>query len=318
MTQPVKVTVTGAAGNIAYSLLWRIAAGDVFGKDTPVDLALLEIPAVVEKAEGVAMELRDSALPLVNSIAVTDDLKVAFEDASAAFLVGSRPRSKGMERADLLEANGAIFTEQGKAINDYAARDVRVLVVGNPANTNALIAAHSAPDLDNSQFNALMRLDHNRTLGQLAAKTGKATKDFSKIAVWGNHSATQFPDIAFSNAEVDEQWYREEMIPKVAKRGAEIIEVRGSSSAASAASAAVDHMHDWVHGTEDWRTAAVPSDGSYGVDEGLICGFPTICRDGKWEIVQGLELSDFQKERIEASVQELCEEREAVAHLLKG
>ncbi|MDK4232946.1 malate dehydrogenase, partial [Corynebacterium accolens] len=232
MTQPVKVTVTGAAGNIAYSLLWRIAAGDVFGKDTPVDLALLEIPAVVEKAEGVAMELRDSALPLVNSITVTDDLKVAFEDASAAFLVGSRPRSKGMERADLLEANGAIFTEQGKAINDYAARDVRVLVVGNPANTNALIAAHSAPDLDNSQFNALMRLDHNRTLGQLAAKTGKATKDFSKIAVWGNHSATQFPDIAFSNAEVDEQWYREEMIPKVAKRGAEIIEVRGSSSAA--------------------------------------------------------------------------------------
>lgn len=318
MTQPVKVTVTGAAGNIAYSLLWRIAAGDVFGKGTPVGLALLEIPAVVEKAEGVAMELRDSALPLVNSITVTDDLKVAFEDASAAFLVGSRPRSKGMERADLLEANGAIFTEQGKAINDYAARDVRVLVVGNPANTNALIAAHSAPDLDNSQFNALMRLDHNRTLGQLAAQTGKATKDFSKIAVWGNHSATQFPDIAFSNAEVDEQWYREEMIPKVAKRGAEIIEVRGSSSAASAASAAVDHMHDWVHGTEDWRTAAVPSDGSYGVDEGLICGFPTICRDGKWEIVQGLELSDFQKERIEASVQELREEREAVAHLLKG
>ena len=318
MTQPVKVTVTGAAGNIAYSLLWRIAAGDVFGKGTPVDLALLEIPAVVEKAEGVAMELRDSALPLVNSITVTDDLKVAFEDASAAFLVGSRPRSKGMERADLLEANGAIFTEQGKAINDYAARDVRVLVVGNPANTNALIAAHSAPDLDNSQFNALMRLDHNRTLGQLSAQTGKATKDFSKIAVWGNHSATQFPDIAFSNAEVDEQWYREEMIPKVAKRGAEIIEVRGSSSAASAASAAVDHMHDWVHGTEDWRTAAVPSDGSYGVDEGLICGFPTICRDGKWEIVQGLELSDFQKERIEASVQELREEREAVAHLLKG
>ncbi|MDK8468456.1 malate dehydrogenase [Corynebacterium accolens] len=318
MTQPVKVTVTGAAGNIAYSLLWRIAAGDVFGKDTPVDLALLEIPAVVEKAEGVAMELRDSALPLVNSIAVTDDLKVAFEDASAAFLVGSRPRSKGMERADLLEANGAIFTEQGKAINDYAARDVRVLVVGNPANTNALIAAHSAPDLDNSQFNALMRLDYNRTLGQLAAKTGKATKDFSKIAVWGNHSATQFPDIAFSNAEVDEQWYREEMIPKVAKRGAEIIEVRGSSSAASAASAAVDHMHDWVHGTEDWRTAAVPSDGSYGVDEGLVAGFPTVSRDGKWEIVQGLELSDFQKERIEASVQELREEREAVAHLLKG
>ena len=316
MTQPVKITVTGAAGNIAYSLLWRIAAGDVYGKDTPVDLALLEIPAAVGKAQGVAMELNDSALPLVNSITVTDDLKEAFENTSAAFLVGARPRSKGMERADLLEANGAIFTKQGKAINDYAARDVRVLVVGNPANTNALIAAKNAPDVDDSQFNALMRLDHNRTLSQLALKSGKSTTDFTKVAVWGNHSASQFPDITFSNAEVDQDWYREEMIPKVAKRGAEIIEVRGSSSAASAASAAVDHMHDWIHGTEDWRTAAVPSDGSYGVDKGLICGFPTICRDGKWEIVQGLELSEFQKERIAVSVAELREEREAVADLL--
>ena len=316
MTQPVKITVTGAAGNIAYSLLWRIAAGDVYGKDTPVDLALLEIPAAVGKAQGVAMELNDSALPLVNSITVTDDLKEAFENTSAAFLVGARPRSKGMERADLLEANGAIFTKQGKAINDYAARDVRVLVVGNPANTNALIAAKNAPDVDDSQFNALMRLDHNRTLSQLALKSSKSTNDFTKVAVWGNHSASQFPDITFSNAEVDQDWYREEMIPKVANRGAEIIEVRGSSSAASAASAAVDHMHDWIHGTEDWRTAAVPSDGSYGVDKGLICGFPTICRDGKWEIVQGLELSEFQKERIAASVAELREEREAVADLL--
>ena len=238
MTQPVKITVTGAAGNIAYSLLWRIAAGDVYGKDTPVDLALLEIPAAVEKAQGVAMELNDSALPLVNSITVTDDLKEAFENTSAAFLVGARPRSKGMERADLLEANGAIFTKQGKAINDYAARDVRVLVVGNPANTNALIAANNAPDVDDSQFNALMRLDHNRTLSQLALKTGKSTTDFTKVAVWGNHSASQFPDITYSNAEVDQEWYEKEMIPKVAKRGAEIIEVRGHSSAASAASSA--------------------------------------------------------------------------------
>ena len=208
------------------------------------------------------------------------------------------------------------FTKQGKAINDYAARDVRVLVVGNPANTNALIAANNAPDLDDSQFTALMRLDHNRTLSQLALKTGKSTTDFTKVAVWGNHSASQFPDITYSNAEVDQEWYREEMIPKVAKRGAEIIEVRGSSSAASAASAAVDHMQDWIHGTEDWRTAAVVSDGSYGVDKGLICGFPTVSRNGQWEIVQGLELTEFQKERIEASVAELREERKAVADLL--
>lgn len=317
-SQPVKITVTGAAGNIAYSLLWRIAAGDVYGKDTPVELALLEIPDAVGAAEGVAMELNDSAFPLLRGITVTDDPNVAFKDTKAAFLVGSRPRSKGMERADLLEANGAIFTVQGKALNDVAARDVRVLVVGNPANTNAYIAANSAPDLDPSQFTALMRLDHNRTQSQVSLKTGVPTAELTKVAVWGNHSASQLPDLTFSNAEVDEDWYKEEMIPKVAKRGAEIIAVRGKSSAASAASAAVDHMHDWIHGTEDWRTAAVVSDGSYGVDEGLVSGFPTVARDGKWEIVQGLELNDFQKERIEASVQELREEREAVAHLLKG
>lgn len=317
-SQPVKITVTGAAGNIAYSLLWRIAAGDVYGKDTPVELALLEIPQAVSAAEGVAMELNDSAFPLVRGITVTDDPNVAFKDTKAAFLVGSRPRTKGMERADLLEANGAIFTEQGKALNDVAARDVRVLVVGNPANTNAYIASQSAPDLDPSQFTALMRLDHNRTQSQVSLKTGMPTAELTKVAVWGNHSASQFPDLTFSNSEVDEDWYKEEMIPKVAKRGAEIIAVRGKSSAASAASAAVDHMHDWIHGTEDWRTAAVVSDGSYGVDEGLVAGFPTVARDGKWEIVQGLELNDFQKERIEASVQELREEREAVAHLLKG
>ena len=314
--KPVKVTVTGAAGNIAYSLLWRIAAGDVYGKDTPVELALLEIPDAVGAAEGVAMELADSAFPLLRGITVTDDPAVAFKDTKAAFLVGARPRSKGMERADLLEANGAIFTVQGKAINDHAARDVRVLVVGNPANTNAYIAAQSAPDLDASQFNALMRLDHNRTLSQLSLKTGTPTAEFTKVAVWGNHSATQFPDLSYSNAEVDEKWYTEEMIPKVAKRGAEIIEVRGHSSAASAASAAVDHMHDWIHGTEDWRTAAVVSDGSYGVDEGLIFGFPTVAKNGAWEIVQGLELGEFQTERIQANVEELRAEREAVQHLL--
>lgn len=315
--QPVKITVTGAAGNIAYSLLWRIAAGDVYGKDTPVELALLEIPQAVGAAEGVAMELADSAFPLLRGITVTDDPDVAFKGTKAAFLVGARPRSKGMERADLLEANGAIFTVQGKAINDNAARDVRVLVVGNPANTNAFIAANSAPDLDPSQFNALMRLDHNRTLSQLSLKTSRPTAEFTKVAVWGNHSATQFPDLTYVNEEVDQDWYTGEMIPKVANRGAEIIEVRGHSSAASAASAAVDHMHDWIHGTEDWRTAAVVSDGSYGVDEGLIFGFPTVAKNGTWEIVQGLELSDFQKERIQANVEELRSEREAVQHLLK-
>ena len=324
MTQPVKITVTGAAGNIAYSLLWRIAAGDVYGKDTPVDLALLEIPAAVGKAQGVAMELNDSALPLVNSITVTDDLKEAFENTSAAFLVGARPRSKGMERADLLEANGAIFTKQGKAINDYAARDVRVLVVGNPANTNAYIASKAAPDVPKDRFNALMRLDHNRAQSMLADRLSVPSRSIERLVVWGNHSDSQFPDITYATAdgapvEVDREWYTGEFIPRVAKRGAEIIDVRGKSSAASAASAAVDHMRDWVQGTSGrWATVALPSSGEYGVDEGLVAGFPTVARDGKWEIVQGLELSDFQKERIEASVQELREEREAVAHLLKG
>lgn len=312
----VKITVTGAAGNIAYSLLWRIAAGEVYGKDTPVDLTMLEIPAAVKAAEGVAMELRDSAFPLLRDITVTADLETAFSKTQAAFLVGSRPRSKGMERADLLTANGAIFSAQGKAINDFADRDVKVLVVGNPANTNALIAANNAPDLDPSQFTAMMRLDHNRVLGQLAEKLGTPSAEFEKVAVWGNHSASQFPDLTYANVDVDHDWYVNELIPKVANRGAEIIEVRGHSSAASAASAAVDHMHDWIHGTEDWRTAAIVSDGSYGVDEGLVCGFPTVARDGRWEIVQGLELSEFQKESIAASVEELRSEREAVQHLL--
>lgn len=316
MQDPVKITVTGAAGNIAYSLLWRIAAGEVYGKDTPVELALLEIPAAVKAGEGVAMELRDSAFPLLRGITVTDDLETAFGGAKAAFLVGSRPRSKGMERSDLLEANGAIFSAQGKAINDFADKDVKVLVVGNPANTNALIAVGNAPDLDPSQFTAMMRLDHNRVLGQLAEKLGTPTAEIEKVAVWGNHSASQFPDLTYTNVDVDHDWYVNELISKVANRGAEIIEVRGHSSAASAASAATDHMHDWIHGTEDWRTAAVVSDGSYGVDEGLVCGFPTVARNGRWEIVQGLELSDFQNERMAASVAELRAEREAVKHLL--
>lgn len=327
----VRVVVTGAAGNIAYSLLWRIGAGDVCGHKQRVDLVLLEIPQAVAAAKGVAMELEDSALPLVNSITVSDDPRTAFAGCEVAFLVGAQPRGKGMERADLLTANARIFSEQGAALNDAAASNVRVLVVGNPANTNALIAAHFAPNLDPSQFTSLMRLDHNRTLSQLAAKTGAATTEFSKVAVWGNHSATQFPDIAFATLQgedgthtpvaqvVDNQWYTEHLIPVVANRGTEIIEVRGKSSAASAAAAAVDHMHDWIFGTPagDWRTASVVSDGSYGVDAGLYCGFPTVARDGKWEIVPDLELSQFQRERIEASVAQLRAEREAVADLLK-
>lgn len=322
---PVKITVTGAAGNIAYSLLWRIANGDVYGKDQPVELALLEIESALDGAKGVAMELLDSAFPLVRKITVTADLREAFDGTKAAFLVGAMPRTKGMERADLLNANAKIFTEQGRAINDYAARDVRVLVVGNPANTNALIAANNAPDLKPSQFNGMMRLDHNRALAQLAGKTGHNTDEFTRFVVWGNHSASQFPDVAFAEVDgrpvadlIDDQWYAEDFIPTVANRGAEIIEVRGKSSAASAASAAVDHMHDWIHGSDgQWRTAAIPSDGSYGIDEGLIAGLPTIAKDGTWEIVHGLELTEAQKERIEASVQELRDERAAVADLLK-
>lgn len=318
---PVKVAVTGAAGNIAYSLLWRIASGDVFGADTPVTLSLLEIPAATRAAEGVAMELADSAFPLVKGVTVTDDANVAFDGANSAFLVGAKPRGKGMERGDLLAENGRIFGPQGTAIGEHAADDIRVVVVGNPANTNALIAAHHARDVPADRFTALMRLDHNRAVGQLAARLDCAVADIEKLAVWGNHSATQFPDLTFaevsgSPVEVDERWYTEEFIPRVAKRGAEIIDVRGSSSAASAASAAVDHMRDWVQGSAGWATAAVVSDGSYGVDEGLIAGFPTIARDGRYEIVQGLELSDFQRQRIEASVAELRAERDAVADLL--
>jgi len=321
---PVKITVTGAAGNIAYSLLWRLAAGDVFGDDTPIDLRLLEIPDAVGKTEGVAMELQDSAFPLLRSITVTDRPEEAFDGANAAFLVGAKPRGKGEERADLLANNGKIFAPQGKAINDHAADDVRVLVVGNPANTNALIAQQSAPDVPADRFTALMRLDHNRALSQLAAKLDVPTSAFEDVVVWGNHSATQFPDLTFAtvNGEkvidrIDHDWYVNEFIPRVAKRGSEIIEVRGSSSAASAASAAIDHMRDWVQGTDQWVSAAIVSDGSYGIDEGLVAGLPTVARDGKWEIVQGLELNDFQRERIAANVEELKAERDAVADLLR-
>ena len=324
MTQTVKkIAVTGAAGQIAYSLLWRIANGDVYGKDTPIELQLLEIPVALGGAEGVAMELNDSASPLLKNIVVTDKLEEAFDGTNAAFLVGAMPRGKGQERSDLLAANGKIFGPQGKAINDHAADDIRVLVVGNPANTNALIAMHAAKDVPNDRFNAMMRLDHNRALSQLGEKLGRDKNDINDLVVWGNHSATQFPDLTYATIGsdsvmdlIDHHWYVDEFIPRVAKRGAEIIEVRGKSSAASAASSAVDHMHDWINGTERWSTAAIPSDGSYGVPEGLLFGFPTVARGGEWQIVDGLELNDFQKKRIAANVAELADEKAAVADLL--
>ena len=324
MTQIVKkIAVTGAAGQIAYSLLWRIANGDVYGKDTPIELQLLEIPVALGGAEGVAMELNDSAFPLLKNIVVTDKLEEAFDGTNAAFLVGAMPRGKGQERSDLLAANGKIFGPQGKAINDHAADDIRVLVVGNPANTNALIAMHAAKDVPNDRFNAMMRLDHNRALSQLGEKLGRDKNDINDLVVWGNHSATQFPDLTYATIGsdsvmdlIDHHWYVDEFIPRVAKRGAEIIEVRGKSSAASAASSAVDHMHDWINGTERWSTAAIPSDGSYGVPEGLLFGFPTVARGGEWQIVDGLELNDFQKKRIAANAAELADEKAAVADLL--
>lgn len=324
MTQTVKkIAVTGAAGQIAYSLLWRIANGDVYGKDTPIELQLLEIPVALGGAEGVAMELNDSAFPLLKNIVVTDKLEEAFDGTNAAFLVGAMPRGKGQERSDLLAANGKIFGPQSKAINDHAADDIRVLVVGNPANTNALIAMHAAKDVPNDRFNAMMRLDHNRALSQLGEKLGRDKNDINDLVVWGNHSATQFPDLTYATIGsdsvmdlIDHHWYVDEFIPRVAKRGAEIIEVRGKSSAASAASSAVDHMHDWINGTERWSTAAIPSDGSYGVPEGLLFGFPTVARGGEWQIVDGLELNDFQKKRIAANAAELADEKAAVADLL--
>lgn len=315
-----KVVVTGAAGQIAYSLLFRIANGDVYGKDTPVELKLLEIPQAVKATEGVAMELLDSAFPLLKNIEITDDANKAFDGANMGFLVGAKPRGKGMERADLLAENGKIFGPQGKAINDNAADDIRILVVGNPANTNALIAQQHAQDVPAERFTAMVRLDHNRAMSQLATKLGVSSTELEKIVVWGNHSGTQFPDLTNATVggesvmdKIDQDWYTGEFIPKVAGRGGAIIEARGSSSAASAASAAIDHMHDWVNGTDGkWVSAALPSDGSYGIPEGIVSGFPVTSNGGKWEIVRGLDLTDFQKERIAKTVEELESERDTV------
>ncbi|MEU4199557.1 malate dehydrogenase [Streptomyces sp. NPDC039022] len=322
---PVNVTVTGAAGQIGYALLFRIASGHLLGADVPVKLRLLEIPQGLKAAEGTAMELDDCAFPLLRGIDISDDPNVAFDGANVALLVGARPRTKGMERGDLLEANGGIFKPQGKAINDHAADDIKVLVVGNPANTNALIAQAAAPDVPAERFTAMTRLDHNRAISQLAQKTGAQVSDIKKLTIWGNHSATQYPDIfhaeiAGKNAAEavgDQAWLADTFIPTVAKRGAAIIEARGASSAASAANAAIDHVHTWVNGTADgdWTSMGIPSDGSYGVPEGLISSFPVTTKNGTYEIVQGLEINDFSRERIDASVQELSEEREAVRGL---
>ena len=325
MSTPVKVTVTGAAGQIGYALLFRIASGQMLGPDTKVHLNLLEIPAAVKAAEGTAMELDDCAFPLLEKISISDDPKEAFDRANIGLLVGARPRGPGMERADLLEANGGIFKPQGEAINAGAADDVKILVVGNPANTNALIAASAAPDVPKERFTAMMRLDHNRAIAQLANKQGRSVSEVKRMTVWGNHSATQYPDISNAlvdgspaPAQVDDQvWVREEFIPRVAKRGAEIIDARGASSAASAANAAIDHIHDWVLGTPegDWVSMGIPSDGSYGVPEGIIAGFPVTCSGGEYSIVEGLDIDDFSREKIDANAKELSEERDAVAGL---
>ncbi|MER6579465.1 malate dehydrogenase [Nonomuraea sp. NPDC001023] len=321
MATPVKVTVTGAAGQIGYALLFRIASGQLLGADVPVKLSLLEIPQAVKAAEGTAMELDDCAFPLLSGIEITDDANVAFAGANVALLVGAMPRKAGMERGDLLGANGGIFGPQGKAINEHAADDIRVLVVGNPANTNALIAQQHAPDVPAERFTAMTRLDHNRALSQLAAKLQVPVTEIKKMTIWGNHSATQYPDLFHAEVggkiaaeQVEGEWLRETFIPTVAKRGAAIIEARGASSAASAANAAIDHVHDWVNGTE-WTSAAVVSDGSYGVPEGLISSFPVRSVGGRYEIIQGLEIDSFSRERIDASVRELTEERDAVREL---
>lgn len=322
---PVNVTVTGAAGQIGYALLFRIASGQLLGPDVPVRLRLLEIPQGVKAAEGTAMELDDCAFPLLAGIDIFDNPRDGFDGANIGLLVGARPRTKGMERGDLLEANGGIFKPQGEAINAGAADDIRILVVGNPANTNALIAAAHAPDVPSSRFSAMTRLDHNRALTQVAKRAGVPVDDVRRLTIWGNHSATQYPDIF--HAEIaggsstaltsDESWLVDDFIPVVATRGAAIIEARGASSAASAANAAIDHVHDWVNGTRegDWTSAGIVSDGSYGVPEGLVSSFPVVSQGGDWEIVQGLEIGEFSRARIDASVAELAEERDAVRAL---
>ena len=323
--QPVRVAVTGAAGQIGYSLLFRIASGQMLGPDTPVHLRLLEIPDAVQAAEGVAMELDDCAFPLLSGVDIFDDPKQAFDGVNVALLVGARPRGKGMERSDLLEANGGIFKPQGEALNAGAADDLKVLVVGNPANTNCLIAMSNAPDVPPERFSAMMRLDHNRAIAQLARKADVGPGDVTNMTVWGNHSPTQYPDIF--NAKVggrparevvdDQGWVEDDFIPTVAKRGAAIIDARGSSSAASAASAAVDHVRDWVAGTPDgdWVSMAVPANGSYGIEEGVICGLPCRCSGGQWSVAEGLEVGDFSRRRIDASVDELRQERDTVKRL---
>ncbi len=325
MSSPVNVTVTGAAGQIGYAILFRIAAGQMLGPDTEVKLRLLEIPDAIKAAEGTAMELDDCAFPLLRGIDISDDPKEAFDGTNIALLVGARPRSKGMERADLLEANGGIFKPQGEALNEKAAADVKILVVGNPANTNCLIAKAHAPDIPPERFTAMMRLDHNRAISQVANKLGRPVSDIKRMTVWGNHSPSMYADLV--NALVggspawdqvdDEVWIAEEFLPTVGKRGAAIIEARGASSAASAANAAIDHVHDWVLGTPDgdWASMAVPSDGSYGIEEGLICGAACECSGGEWKRVEGLEVTDFSQERIDATVAELRDERDSVQQL---
>lgn len=325
MTVPVNVTVTGAAGQIGYALLFRVASGQLLGPDVPVRLRLLEIPQAVRAAEGTAMELEDCAFPLLAGIDIFDDAKAAFDGVNVGLLVGARPRGAGMERGDLLAANGGIFGPQGEAINSGAADDVRILVVGNPANTNALIASAHAPDVPADRFNAMMRLDHNRALAQLAVKTGVPVRDIDNVIIWGNHSAKQYPDIAHAVVDGkpatsivnDDAWVRDTFVPTVAKRGAAIIEARGASSAASAANAAMEHVNDWVNGTPEgiWTSVAMPSDGSYGVPEGLVCGFPAVSKDGAWEIVHDLEIDAHAREMIDISVAELHEERDAVKDL---
>ena len=325
MKSPVRVTITGAAGQIGYQLAFRIASGQMLGKDQPVILQLLEIPPALPALEGVVMELDDCAFETLAGIVATDDAGVAFKDTEYALLVGARPRGPGMERKDLLEANAQIFSVQGKAINDHASRDIRVLVVGNPANTNALITASNAPDIDPGRFTAMTRLDHNRAIAQLARKTGVHVADIRRMTIWGNHSATQYPDIYHATVDgraapelVDETWLTDEFIPQVQQRGAAIIKARGASSAASAASAAIDHMHDWALGTadEDWVSMGIPSDGSYGIAEGVIYSYPVRCSGGNYEIVQGLEINDFSRSRMESTETELREERAAIESLL--
>lgn len=325
MKSPVRVAVTGAAGQIGYSLLFRIASGEMLGNDQPVILQMLEITPALGALEGVAMELNDCAFPLLAGMVQTDDANVAFGDADYGLLVGAMPRKDGMERADLLEANGGIFGPQGKAINDNASKDVKILVVGNPANTNALIAQAAAPDLDPKQFNAMMRLDHNRAISQVAEKTGMTVNDVTNMTIWGNHSATQYPDLFNAKvggenvaAKIDDQdWLENTFIPTVQKRGAAIIKARGLSSAASAANAAIDHMHDWALGTPDgdWVSMGIPSDGSYDVPEGIISSFPCTVKDGEYEIVQGLDISEFSRGKIDASTAELVAERDTVSGL---